>query len=87
MATNIFAYWSDELGSRAFDHHGRKGGRGICQQKMPAGSGISPIFFNVRALPGGMLASRIDLHITKQVFSLFANARGGGTLLNSKSPF
>ena len=28
MATNNFVYCSDGLGSRAFDHHSRKGGVG-----------------------------------------------------------
>ena len=36
MATNIFVYWSDGLAGRAFDHHSRNGGWGICQQKLPA---------------------------------------------------
>ena len=40
MATNNFVYWSDGLEGRAFDHHRRNGGRGICQQKFPAGLDI-----------------------------------------------
>ena len=28
MATNIFVYWWDRLGDRAFDHHSRNGGGG-----------------------------------------------------------
>ena len=40
MVTNNFVYWSDGLEGRAFDHHSRNGGRGICQQKLPAGPGI-----------------------------------------------
>ena len=28
MATNIFVYWWDRLGDRAFDHHSRNGGEG-----------------------------------------------------------
>ena len=59
MATNNFAYWSDGLEGRAFDHHRGNGGRGICQQKLPAGPGIWTIFSNAR----GMLAARIDSHV------------------------
>ena len=44
MATNNFVYWSDGLEGRTFDHHRRNGGRGICQQKLPAGPGIWTIF-------------------------------------------
>ena len=54
MATNNFVYWSDGLEGRAFDHHRRNGGRGICQQKLPAGPGIWMIFSNVRGMPGGL---------------------------------
>ena len=67
MATNNFVYWSDGLEGRAFDHHRRNGGRGICQEKLPAGPGIWTIFLNARGmpgdLPGGMLAPGIDSHI------------------------
>ena len=68
MATtgNIFVYWMDGIGGRAFDHHSRngRGGEGvICQQKMPAGPGISPSFSNAWGLPRGMLAAGIDSHI------------------------
>ena len=52
MAANNFVYWSDGLEGRAFDHHRRNGGRGICQQKLPAGPVIWTIFSNAR----GMLA-------------------------------
>ena len=51
MATNIFVYWSDGLGDQAFDHHSRNEGRGNCQQKLPAGPGICPIFSNAQGLP------------------------------------
>ena len=54
-------------GGRAFNHHSRNGGRGICQQKLPAGLGICQIFSNSRGLPGGLpggkLAAGIDSHI------------------------
>ena len=50
----IFVYWWEGLGGRAFDHHSRNGGRGICQQKLPAGPGICPIVSNTRGLPGGL---------------------------------
>ena len=68
MATNIFVLM--DWRGRAFGHHSRNGGgRGICQQKLPAGPGICPIFSNARGLPGGlpggMLAAGIDSHITR----------------------
>ena len=84
MATNSFVYWSDGLGGRAFDHHSRNGGHGICQQKMPATPGISPFFQMLGVCPGPGDAG-IDLHITKQV-SFVCKCQGGGTLLNFKSP-
>ena len=49
------------LRGRAFDHHNRNGGQGICQQKLPAGPGIWLIF----QMPGGMLAAGIDSHIIR----------------------
>ena len=52
MATNFFVYWSDRLRGRAFHHHSKNGGLGICQQKLPAGPGICPIFSKARGLPG-----------------------------------
>ena len=60
-----------DLEGRAFDHHRRNGGRGICQQKLPAGPGIWTIFLNAGGmpggLPGGMLAAGIDSHIIRQL--------------------
>ena len=53
MATNIFVDWSDGLGGRVFDNHSRNGGQGICQQKLPTGTGILPIFSSAQGLPGG----------------------------------
>ena len=40
----------DWHGGRAFGRHSRNGGRGICQQKLPAGPGIWPI--SVFKFPG-----------------------------------
>ena len=79
MATNIFVYWSDGLGHMTIIVG--TGVQGICQQKMPARPGISPIFSNAWGLPGawGMLAAGIDLHITKQVF-LVCKCLGDGTV-------
>ena len=65
MATNIFVYWSDGLGDQAFDHHSRNEGRGNCQQKLPAGPGICPIFSNAQGLPREVLAAGIDSHISQ----------------------
>ena len=63
----IFLYisWFDGLGP-GIDHHSRNGG--ICQQKLPTGPGIWPVFSNARSFPGvctggGLLATGIDLHI------------------------
>ena len=59
---NVFVYWSDGLGDRAFDRHSRNGGRGICQRKLLAGPGILPFFSNARRLPGeGERCSRLEL--------------------------
>ena len=44
---------------RAFDHHSRNGGRGICQRKLPAGLGICPFFLMLGDLLGG--CSRLKL--------------------------
>ena len=58
IATNILVYiWSDGLWGQAFDHHGRNRERGICQQKMPAGLGIWPIFQMHRVCLGGAARS------------------------------
>ena len=55
MATNIFVYWSDGLGDRAFDNHSRNVGWDIYQQKLHAVPGILPFF----QVPGG--CSRLEL--------------------------
>ena len=50
MATNIFVYWLDGLGDRAFDHHTRNGGGAFANKNWPGGGG------------GGLVAG-IDPHI------------------------
>ena len=75
MATNIFVFWSDGLGGggrRAFDHHNRNGGRGICQQKLPAGPSIFQFFF--QGLPGGMLAAGTNSHIRPSFHSFISKS-------------
>ena len=44
IAFNVYVYWSDERGYRAFDHYSRNGWQEICHQNLAAGSGICPIF-------------------------------------------
>ena len=52
MATNNFGYWSDGLEGRAFDHHRRNGGWGICQQKLPQNRAFEQFFQMAGVCPG-----------------------------------
>ena len=69
-----------DLGGRAFDHHRRNGGRGICQQKLPAGPGIWTIFLNARGGDArgwnwlaykGVEMSLFDYSIKEQILVVF----------------
>ena len=61
VATNIFAYWSDGLGGRKFDHHNRKGGGAFANENCPLGWVIDSYFkCSVFVRGEGVLAARID---------------------------
>ena len=69
MATNNFVYCSDGLGSRAFDHHSRKGGwGGHMPTKILCRTGHLNTAFRCPGYSRGfawgvMLAAGIDSHI------------------------
>ena len=70
MATNNFVYRSAGLRGRAFDRHSRNRG-GICQQKLPGGPDMWPVFSIARGMPGVFPGGRVfaagtDSHITYQ---------------------
>ena len=68
MATNIFVYWSDGLGSRAFDRHSRKRGGAFANENCPHGRALDHFFKCLgfaRRFARGMLAAGIDSHITR----------------------
>ena len=68
---NVFVYWSDGLGDRAFDRHSRNGGAGHLPTKIARGAGHFTIFFKRPAFArrgGAMLAAGIDSHISIHVF-------------------
>ena len=63
-ATSIFVYWSDGLGSRGQGiwSSSRNGGRGICQQKLPAGPGMHLTnFMQMSGVWRGMLSTEIEI--------------------------
>ena len=66
METNIFVYWSDGLGDRAFYHHYRNGGRGVCQNAMKIAR-PSDQFFQMPGVGGDN--TKVDCVVMKEVFS------------------
>ena len=66
MAANIFAFWSDRLGDRTFDHHGSKGDGAFASENCPPAGPVFDQFFQMSVLAReGMLVAGIDSHITR----------------------
>ena len=68
----IFVYWSDGLGDEHY--HSRNGGRGICQQNLPAEPAFDQFFQMPGVCPGFfrrglMLAARIESHIISKILN------------------